>query len=91
MAYLEAQAAGCPVVAGAEPGVRAVVRDGQSGILAPPGDAVALAGAVRRLLGDAALRAALGARARAWVARRHGPEVAARALDRAFTIAGARP
>lgn len=89
MAYLESQAAGCPVVAGAEPGVRAVVCDGRSGLLAPPRDAAALAAAIRRLLGDPALRASLGARARAWVTRHHGPEAAARALDRAFTVAGA--
>jgi len=87
MAYLEAQAAGLPVIAGAEPGVRTVVRDGSSGILVPPGDDVAFAAAVRRLLVDADTRHALGRRAKSWVARRHGPDAAHRALERAIAIA----
>ncbi|MEX2649251.1 MAG: glycosyltransferase family 4 protein [Alphaproteobacteria bacterium] len=91
MAYLEAQAAGCPVIAGDEPGVRAVVRDGRSGLLVAAQDDAAFAGAVRRLLDEPALRTSLGARARAWVAGRHGPARAARALERAFRIAGLAP
>jgi glycosyltransferase involved in cell wall biosynthesis len=43
MALLEAQACGCPVVAGASGGVSAIVADGETGWLSPPGDAAALA------------------------------------------------
>ncbi len=50
MALLEAQAAGLPIVAGDRPGVRQIVRDGETGLLAPEGDAAALAAAIGRLL-----------------------------------------
>jgi glycosyltransferase involved in cell wall biosynthesis len=58
---LEAQAAGCAVVASAAGGLADVVRHGETGLLVPPGDPDALAAAVGRLLGDAALRDRLGA------------------------------
>jgi glycosyltransferase involved in cell wall biosynthesis len=61
---LEAAAAGRPLVASDEPGCREVVVDGITGFLAPVGDAVGLANAIRPLLGDAALRQRLGAAAR---------------------------
>jgi glycosyltransferase involved in cell wall biosynthesis len=91
MAYLEAQAAGCPVIAVDGPGVRAVVRDGRSGLMVAPGDADAFAAAVRRLLDDSGLRRGLGERAKAWVARHHGPEAAGAALARAFRRARVVP
>ena len=43
MAFLEAQAAGLPVVAGRTGGVPAVVTDGVTGMLTPIGDPVAFA------------------------------------------------
>jgi glycosyltransferase involved in cell wall biosynthesis len=61
---LEALASGCPVVTTAAGGTVDIVRDGDSGLLVPPGDANAFAGAVIRLLRDSTLRAALRARAR---------------------------
>ena len=48
----EAMAAGVPVIAGDNPGYRAVVRDGVDGLLAPPRDPVALARAIDALLRD---------------------------------------
>lgn len=59
MAMLEAQAAGCPVVAGDQRGVPDVVADGIGGRLVPPDDPAALATAVRTLLDDDAERARL--------------------------------
>lgn len=56
MAYLEAQAAGLPVVAGAERGVPDVVDDDVGGLLVPPGEPEPFAAAVDRLLADDALR-----------------------------------
>jgi glycosyltransferase involved in cell wall biosynthesis len=49
--------------------VEFVNRDGETGLLVPPGDASALAGALNRLLGDAPLRERLGRAGRARVER----------------------
>ncbi|MFZ5673890.1 MAG: glycosyltransferase family 4 protein [Pseudomonadota bacterium] len=67
IAYLEAQAAGLPVVAQETAGVPAVVRDGETGLLTPEGDVDAYAAAVRALLTDHARREAYGRAARAFV------------------------
>ena len=62
---VEALAVGCPVIATAVGGVPEVVRDGENGLLMPPGDAAALADAIERFFGDASLRERLrGAAAR---------------------------
>ena len=63
-ALLEAMAAGVPVVATAVGGVPDAVADGETGLLVPPGDETALAGAIARLGADAPLRARLAAGAR---------------------------
>ena len=84
MAFLEAQAAGLPVVAGRTGGVPAVVADGVTGLLTPVGDAVAFAAAVRRLLDDPAERARLGTAAALRVASHHDERAAARALAAAL-------
>jgi glycosyltransferase involved in cell wall biosynthesis len=79
MALLEAQASGSPVIAGASGGVGDIVVPGVTGLLAPAGDADAFAVAVRRLITDAAARAAMGPAARQKVRREHDlPIVAAR-------------
>jgi glycosyltransferase involved in cell wall biosynthesis len=84
MAFLEAQAAGLPVVAGRTGGVPAVVADGVTGVLTPIGDAAAFAAATARLLDDAKTRAQLGKAARAHVNARHDERSAARALAAAL-------
>jgi glycosyltransferase involved in cell wall biosynthesis len=56
---VEAMACGTPVVGAAVGGIKATVRDGETGFLVPPKDPDALAGRLARLLGDAALRAAM--------------------------------
>jgi phosphatidylinositol alpha-mannosyltransferase len=66
---LEAMAAGRPVVASAIPGYAAVVRDGADGILVPPGDATALAGALAALLNDPDRARSLGRNGRDRAAR----------------------
>ncbi len=85
MAFLEAQAAGLPVVAGRTGGVPAVVADGVTGVLTPIGDAAAFAAATARLLDDPKARAQLGKAARARVNTRHDERAAAHALAAALT------
>jgi glycosyltransferase involved in cell wall biosynthesis len=87
MALLEAQAAGLPVVAGAERGkgagggVAAIIADGETGLLTPVGEPAPFATAIGRLLADAALRTGMGAAARRRVVERHGLDAAAARLD----------
>jgi glycosyltransferase involved in cell wall biosynthesis len=60
---VEALAVGAPVIATAVGGVPEVVRDGENGLLVPPGDPAALAEAIRRFFGDEELRRRLAAAA----------------------------
>ena len=64
---LEAMALGTPAVATPVTGIPEVIRDGDTGLLVPEHDPVALAAALGRLLDDAALRVALAGRARSLV------------------------
>lgn len=71
MVYLEAQAAGLPVVALADGGVPEVVASGETGLLTPPGDDAAHRRALARLLGDRELRRSMGEAAAASVRENH--------------------
>lgn len=62
--YLEAQAAGVPVVAGSSGGAPETVRDKETGFVVSGRDREELTAAVDTLLGDDGLRAAFGARGR---------------------------
>jgi len=64
---IEAMALGTPCVATEVTGIPEIVQDGITGLLVPQADAVALAGAIKRLLHDANLRVALAEKARALV------------------------
>ncbi len=72
LALLEAMASGLPVVASSVDGVPEIVTDGVNGLLVPPGDPAALAGALKRLLDDPAERRKLGAAAAATARDRFG-------------------
>ena len=74
MAMLEAQGHGLPVVSARTRGVPDLVRDEETGVLVPEGDAGAFADAVRALLRAPARRRRMGGAARARVAREHGFE-----------------
>lgn len=76
LAYLEAQAAGLPVVACRIAGVPEVVPEGNGGTLVAPGDPQALADAVAALLADPARAARLGVKVRGTVRARHSSEAA---------------
>jgi glycosyltransferase involved in cell wall biosynthesis len=60
-AVFEALATGAPVITADTPAARELLVDGESAMLVEPGDANALAGALRRLAGDERLRAAIAA------------------------------
>lgn len=77
---LEAMAMEVPVVSTRHSGIPEAVTDDVNGLLVPPGDAVALADALERLLGDEALRGRLGRSGRARVAEDFDIEVNARKL-----------
>jgi glycosyltransferase involved in cell wall biosynthesis len=64
LALIEAAAAGRPLIAADGPGLRDITRPGESGLLVPPRDAVALALAIEMLVKDSGLRVHLGAGAR---------------------------
>lgn len=65
LVYLEAMAAGLPVVGSRINAVPELVTEGETGLLVPPADRPALAGALRALVDDPALRHRLGTAARA--------------------------
>jgi phosphatidylinositol alpha-mannosyltransferase len=75
---LEAMAAGLPLVATDIPGYRAVARHEREALLVAPGDPVALAGAVERLLDDPSLAARLRAEGRVRAAEHDWRVIAAR-------------
>jgi phosphatidyl-myo-inositol alpha-mannosyltransferase len=81
MVLTEAFAASTPVVASDIPGYRDVVRDGVDGLLTAPGDALALAEALRRLSLDERLRLRMARAARERAERFAWPHVAAEVLD----------
>jgi len=65
LSMVEAQASGLPCIStDVGTGTSYVNSDGVTGLVVPPADAVALAGAARQLLGDAALRRQFGVQAR---------------------------
>lgn len=85
----EYMAAGRPIVASDLPAIREVLHDNGDALLVPPGDAAALAGAIRRLLDDAPLRARLAAAARA-AAAEYGWDRRAARLETLLTEVTAR-
>ena len=72
---LEAMASGTPVVATRVGGAEEMIEDGVTGVLVPPSDVPAMAGALRRVLSSPDAGAAMGAAAR-------------RRVEAEFTLAG---
>ncbi len=70
LAIQEALAAGLPVVATDVGAIGEAVHDGETGILVPPGDALALSAALTALAQDESRRRAMGLRARATAEQR---------------------
>jgi glycosyltransferase involved in cell wall biosynthesis len=84
---MEAMAAGVPVVASNVSGIPELVEDGSTGLLVPPGDARALADALRRVHDEPDLARRLATRAREKVERDFDLEKSAAALVERFHAA----
>jgi len=88
VALMEAMACGVPVVASELSGIPELVRRGQSGLLVPPGDPVALADAIQRLHADRPLHRRLASGARETVCRDFDLSKNAAALTSYFHAGG---
>jgi glycosyltransferase involved in cell wall biosynthesis len=91
MSLLEAMAAGCAVIATRVGGIPDVVQDNVNGLLVGHDDPAALAAAMVRVLGNAALAERIGREARATIARRHAPAAAVEQLGRIYSELGVSP
>jgi glycosyltransferase involved in cell wall biosynthesis len=69
---MEAMAMGVPCVSTTVNGIPELIESGRQGILVPPSEAKALAGAIARLMDDPAYRAELAAEARKKVRQDYG-------------------
>jgi glycosyltransferase involved in cell wall biosynthesis len=72
LCLLEAQAVGVPVVGFRSGGIVEAIADGETGVLVPAGDAVALADAVGSLLNDSDRRHRLATAGPDWVRNEFG-------------------
>jgi phosphatidylinositol alpha-1,6-mannosyltransferase len=80
--YLEASAAGLPVIGGDSGGAPDAIAPGESGYVVPGGDAAAVAARLTGLLADPAAAAAMGEKGMAWVQREWRWELVADRLER---------
>jgi glycosyltransferase involved in cell wall biosynthesis len=87
---IQAWAHGLPVVAAESVGPAALIHDGFDGRLVPVDDPEALAGAVREVLDDPALRYCLAERGRARISSRFSERVVVSAWRELFAIHGER-
>lgn len=79
---IEAMAAGAPVIGSRHAGIGEAVVDGRTGMLVPPQDAAAIAGALRRLYDQPELRRTLGRTARETAAVEFDARAQSRRLQR---------
>ncbi|MEQ1865944.1 MAG: glycosyltransferase family 4 protein, partial [Micropepsaceae bacterium] len=80
LVFLEAQAAGLPIVACRDRGVPDVTREGETALLSAPGDVAAYAANLRCLLTDHGLGQRFGVAARAFVHNERSIEAAGATL-----------
>jgi phosphatidylinositol alpha-1,6-mannosyltransferase len=81
LVYLEASAAGLPVVGTRDCGAEDAIRDGETGFLVPQNDPQATAQVLIRLLQDADLRARMGTAGAAWAQQNTWDRVARRIME----------
>ncbi len=91
LTVLEANACGTPVVATRVPGLRDSVRDGETGLLVPPGNSTALAQGILRLLDDDTLHARLATAALRWSAHFTWEAVTASFAEILRAVAAGKP
>jgi glycosyltransferase involved in cell wall biosynthesis len=91
LALLEAQRLGVPVIASGVDGILEDITDGETGVLVPPGNPVALADALTRLLHDPKRRRRLAAAGRKRFDERFAPGPFAAGLTAAYADLGFRP
>ena len=84
LVLMEALAVGTPAVASRISGIPELVIDGQTGLLAEPGDVDVLADKIRHLLSDKDLRARLATRGRERIEREFDIAKNARQLAKLF-------
>lgn len=90
MAMMEGMALGLATIAFDCPsGPRELTRDGEDGVLLPPGDVEALTAAMRRLMSDEQLRHQLGMKASVSIRERFSVERVLTVWDRMFERVGA--
>jgi glycosyltransferase involved in cell wall biosynthesis len=87
VAVIEAAAAGLPIVMTDVGCAGEIIKNGESGLVVPPGDSRTMAEALERMLSDEALRATLGEAARRAVSGLPGPEATAEAIRRSLQAA----
>ncbi|HVZ98874.1 MAG TPA: glycosyltransferase family 4 protein [Caulobacterales bacterium] len=88
---IESMACGTPVIASRIGSLAVSVRDDADGLLADPGSAADFAAKIERLVGDAGLRARLGAEARRSALTRFSASAHVSRLLNLFAAVGARP
>lgn len=84
LAILEAMVTGRPIIATPVGGIPEVIRDGETGLLVPPGDSPALAEAITRLLRDPEWASKLGTVAQSLVKREYSGEAMVRKIERVY-------
>jgi glycosyltransferase involved in cell wall biosynthesis len=92
MKLFEYMASGKAVIASAMGQIVNVVKDGQNGLLVPPGDVPAMASAIKKLIADPDLRTRLGQQARDDAVRNHSWEQYLSSIENLFeNVAKALP
>jgi glycosyltransferase involved in cell wall biosynthesis len=91
MSYLEASAAGLPVLGTADGGIPAVIIDGETGLLTPAGDVGVFASALRELIRSPNLRERLGQTGRHFVHAERSLDAMAARLGAALAPFAKRP
>lgn len=84
MVLIEANACGKPVIGSKIGGIKYVIKDGETGLLVPPGDPDALADAIMKLLDDEDLAHRMGSNGRRMVMEKYTWDKSAKMTERIF-------